>query len=52
MPEKDHEYIKDNNLFNHDHKTTNPLYRDNYDQIKWNDKDHDMSLVDKNIKKT
>jgi len=45
MSDQDREYIKDNNLYNKDHKTTNPCYRDNYDKIKWNDKDKDQTTI-------
>ena len=35
MEEK--EYIKGGNLYNTNHKTTTQAYRDNYDDITWDD---------------
>jgi hypothetical protein len=35
MPEDNKEYIKGENLYNTNHKTTSQAYRDRYDKIKW-----------------
>ena len=44
---EDKEYIKGENLYNTDHKTTNQPYRDNYDNVEWEDYTTDCTDNDK-----
>jgi len=39
------EYIKGENLYNTNHKTTSEAYRDNYDDINWDDDDNDDLII-------